>query len=223
MAAIDKMQYEIPHRLFITGTDTGIGKTMVSAILMAGLNGKYWKPIQSGLEEMTDTELIRKMTGFDDDHFYPETYRLKLPLSPHASAAAENISIDLNAFQFPETDHHLIVEGAGGIMVPLNDHHFMLDLIKKLDIPVLLVTRSELGTINHSLLSLEQLRRHGINVFGVVMNGPKNPGNRDAIERYGNTQVLAEIEPLSNINLQTLRNTFLECTNFTAAFHNEVH
>jgi dethiobiotin synthetase len=216
------MHNEIPRRLFVTGTDTGIGKTMVSAILMAGLNGRYWKPVQSGLEEMTDTEWIREMTGLDSDHFYPETYRLKLPLSPHASAAAENISIDLDAFQLPETDQHLIVEGAGGVMVPLNDHHFMLDLMKKLDIPVLLVTRSELGTINHTLLSLEQLRRYGIDAFGVVMNGPENPGNRDAIERFGNTQVLAEIELLSKINPQTLMKAFWDYFSNSEISHNKV-
>ncbi|MBM3131857.1 MAG: dethiobiotin synthase [Chloroflexi bacterium] len=163
---------EFPRRLFITGTDTGIGKTVVSAILMAGLDGTYWKPVQSGTEEGSDTEWVRRATGLPMSHFLPETYGLKRPLSPHASAAMEGVRIELDAFRVPETKGHLIVEGAGGIMVPLNDRHLMVDLMKRLGFPVLLVARRTLGTINHGLLSLEQLRRHGIEVFGVVMNGP---------------------------------------------------
>ncbi len=205
------IENQIPRQLFVTGTDTGIGKTVISAILMAGLKGKYWKPIQSGLEETTDTQWIKEVTTLPENHFFPETYRLKQPLSPHASAAAEGIHIDLEAFQLPNTEEHLIVEGAGGIMVPLNETHLMLDLMKKLDIPVLLVARSELGTINHTLLSLEQMRRHGVEVFGVIMNGPRNPNNREAIEHFGNVSVRAEIEPLSEINRNILHHTFRQC------------
>lgn len=199
---------DLPHGIFITGTDTGVGKTVVSAILQAGLRGIYWKPIQSGLEQMTDTEWIRKITGLPEHHFLPETLRLKRPLSPHASAEAEGIHIELDTFQLPETKEYLIVEGAGGIMVPLNERHFMLDLMKRLGLPILLVARSALGTINHTLLSLEKLRREGLEVFGVVMNGPKNPVNRKAIEYYGKVKVCVEIEPLPSINPKTLRETF---------------
>jgi len=181
---------------------------VVSAILMAGLRGIYWKPIQSGLEEMTDSDWIHAMTGLPENHFLPEAYRLKRSCSPHAAAAAESLRIELAAFELPETQEYLIVEGAGGIMVPLNERHFMLDLMKKLSIPVVLVTRSELGTINHTLLSLEQLRRKGLEMFGVVMNGPRNSENRKALEHYGNVNVLAEIEPLPEINPQTLRLAF---------------
>ncbi len=201
---------EFPPKLFVAGTDTGVGKTVVSAILVAGLKGKYWKPVQSGLEEMTDTDWIRAATELLDNHFYPETYRLQRPLSPHASAAAENIHIELESFQLPKTNDPLIVEGAGGIMVPLNKKHLMLDLMKKLNIPILLVARTELGTINHTLLSLEQLRRHGLEIFGVILNGPKNPGNRKAIEHFGKVKVLAEIEPMDAINSETLKHAFLE-------------
>lgn len=197
-----------PRQLFVTGTDTGIGKTVISAILLAGLKGTYWKPVQSGLEDITDTEWIRQMTGLPESHFCEETYRLKLPVSPHASAAAEGIRIDLESFQSPDFKGHLIVEGAGGIMVPLNEHHLMLDLMKKLGIPVLLVARTELGTINHTLLSLEQLNRHKLEVFGVVLNGPRNQSNREAIEHFGNINVVAEIEPLLDINPETFRKAF---------------
>ncbi|MCK9276105.1 MAG: dethiobiotin synthase [Syntrophales bacterium] len=202
------MMEEFPRRLFVAGTDTDVGKTVISAILMAGLQGSYWKPIQSGLEETTDTEWVRLATGLPDIHFFPETCRLSRALSPHASAAVQGVRIDLPSFRLPETEDHLIVEGAGGILVPLNERDFMVDLIDYLNLPVLLVARSTLGTINHTLLSLEQLKVRGLTVLGVVMNGPANPGNREAIEYYGNTKVLAEIESLSKIEPPILKETF---------------
>ena len=145
---------------------------------MAGLDGFYWKPIQSGLDEITDTEWVREHTGLPDDHFFSETYRLTLPLSPHASALHDGVRIDLDYFHVPEIPAlgHLIIEGAGGVMAPLNETHLMTALIKRLGAPVLLIARSSLGTINHTLLSLEQLRREGIDVMGVVINGPEEPG-----------------------------------------------
>jgi len=202
-----------PRRVFITGTDTGIGKTVVAAILMAGLKGVYWKPIQSGLEEMSDTEWIKQNTGLPDNHFREETYRLHKPLSPHASAAKEVLRISMSAFEIPNIGEkkHLIIEGAGGVMVPLNEKHLMIDLIKKLEAPALLVSLSSLGTINHTLLSIRELRRNGIEVMGVIINGPKNRINRDAIEHYGEIDVLAEIEPLSVINSLNLKQCFADC------------
>lgn len=207
------MKGSFPNRLFITGTGTGVGKTVVSAILVAGLQGRYWKPVQCGLDEITDTQWVREYTGMPESCFYPETYRLKHPLSPHTAAAKEGVDIKLDNFHIPglKEQEPLIVEGAGGIMVPLNDHHFMLDLIKKLNFPVLLVTSSLLGTINHTLLSLEQMKRDKIDVFGVVMNGPKNPENRKAIEHFGKVDVCGEIEHLPTIN----RKKLIECFTFT--------
>lgn len=205
-----KERVEFPDRLFITGTDTGVGKTLTAAILMAGLRGIYWKPVQSGLEEITDTDWIRNKTGLPDNHFCPETYRLRLPLSPHASAAHDGIRIDLEAFQVPVTmkSGHLIIEGAGGILVPLNDRDFMLDLMEKTGAQILLVSATSLGTINHTLLSIGQLRRRGLKIMGVVMNGEKNEGNREAIEHYGKVKVLAEVEPLAAIGPTTLKRCF---------------
>ncbi|MFC1868345.1 dethiobiotin synthase [Thermodesulfobacteriota bacterium] len=207
---MNSKRIRFPDRLFITGTGTGIGKTVISAILMAGLRGIYWKPVQSGLDDITDTEWVRDKTGLPETHFRPETYRLQLPLSPHASAAHDGVRIDLEAFQRPQMEKrdHLIIEGAGGIMVPLNECCFMTDLMKKLESPILLVSSSSLGTINHTLLSLEQLKRKGLEVMGVVMNGPKNSINRKAIEDYGRIPVLAEIEPLQVINPQSLKQTY---------------
>lgn len=191
------------RKIFITGTDTGVGKTLVAAILMAGMdNTCYWKPIQSG--PPSDTRTVREMTGLAADRFLPETYRLKHPLSPHAAARRQGIRIRLDDFRIPALADGLVVEGAGGIMVPINANHLMLDLVKRLALPVILVARSTLGTINHTLLSLDVLNRHGIAVTGVVMNGPRNPSNKDAIETYGQTRVILEIEPLRPINRDAL-------------------
>lgn len=204
---------KFPSRLFITGTDTDVGKTVISAILMAGLKGVYWKPVQSGLDDITDTQWIKEKTELPNAHFHPETYRLTLPLSPHAAAAHDGIRIDLNAFEIPKTkpSDTLIIEGAGGILVPLNDRHFMVDLMIKLKAHIILVSRSSLGTINHTLLSLDFLKRKGLKVMGVVMNGERNPDNKEAIERYGKVKVLAQVEPIPMLNKKSLQKSFEEC------------
>ena len=205
----------IPERIFITGTDTGIGKTLISAVLLAGLKGKYWKPVQSGIEDITDTQWIMEKSGLGESHFLEETYRLQQPLSPHAAAEADGVHIDLDKFQIPDTDkgETLIIEGAGGIMVPLNDKILMTDLIRKCDAPVILVTDSQLGTINHTLLSTTYLKGMGISIFGIIMNGQKNSINRDAIEHFGKVEVIAEIEYLKTVNPETLKKCFIN--NFT--------
>jgi dethiobiotin synthetase len=205
-----------PRAFFVTGTDTGVGKTLVCAVLMKGLPAAYWKPIQSGVEETTDTDWLRKATALPDSHFLPEAYRLTRPLSPHAAAEIDGVRICLDDLHLPESNQfrHLIVEGAGGVMAPLNAHQFIKDLIDRLNLPVLLVARSALGTINHTLLSLQCLRQAGIDVLGVVMNGPNNGINRRAIEFYGGIKVLAEIDMLPKITPQTLSEAFVKYFNF---------
>jgi dethiobiotin synthetase len=202
---------ELPERLFIAGTDTDVGKTVVSAILMAGKQAAYWKPVQSGTQETTDSEWIRRMTGLPDECFVPETYVLSQPLSPHAAAAIEGVCINLSAFSVPEKETYprLIVEGAGGVMVPLNNDHFMIDLIRHLKLPVVLVARSALGTINHTLMSLCLLRKKKIPVVGVVMNGPPDKINKDAIETYGQIPVIAEVDRLSGFDLDGLQKAYI--------------
>ncbi len=199
------MMFRFPSEFFVAGTDTGVGKTVVAAILTAGLGGIYWKPVQSGLDGVADTERVRRLTGLGETHFAPETYRLRHPLSPHAAAELEGVRIELDRFQLPtHPSSTLIVEGAGGIMVPLSQEHTMLDLMKCFHLPVLLVARSALGTINHTLLSVEQLRRHGLELLGVVLNGPRNHSNRQAIEQHGQVPVLAQIEPMERIHSRSL-------------------
>ena len=203
----------LPTRIFVTGTSTDIGKTVVSGILVAGLRAHYWKPVQTGLNAGTDTDWIRRHTAIPESRIHRETYSLQQYLSPHAAAALEDVEIKLDAFAIPDVpvDEFLVVEGAGGVMVPLNRQHYMLDLIKSLDIPVLLVVDSQLGTINHTLLSLLQLRRCGIAIVGVVMNGPKNQGNRESLEFYGEVPILAEIEQLTDLNPASLEICFQQC------------
>lgn len=218
------MATNFPDTLFITGTDTEVGKTVVSSVLMVGLQAEYWKPVQSGTEAGTDTQWIQSKTGLPDDCFHPEAYLLRHFLSPHAAAAREGITIDLSAIHLPKRrrTRHLIVEGAGGILAPLNERETMADLIKKLNLPVLLVARSVLGTINHTLLSLEKLRHIGAQVLGVVMNGPKNKENRAAIEGFGNIHVVGEIPPMPEITPQVLLNTFQHGFRFDVLLNSKI-
>jgi dethiobiotin synthetase len=202
-----------PKQFFVTGTDTDVGKTVASAMLTLGLKAAYWKPIQSGLEPITDTDYLRQVTQLDDSHFLPERFRLTQPLSPHASAAIDGVEIALSDFQLPKAEQdylqdYLIVEGAGGLMVPINQNTFIIDLIEYLNLPVCLVARSRLGTINHTLLSIAQLRRSKIPILGVILNGPENSLNRAAIAHYGQVPILGELLPLDPVNSTTLLNAF---------------
>jgi dethiobiotin synthetase len=198
----------IPNKFFISGTDTDVGKTMVSAILALGLRATYWKPIQCGNEPSSDSQWL-KSVGVDETHILPERYKLKNPLSPHRAAELEGVSISLDDFELPKVEtEYLIVEGAGGLMVPLNSKDMVIDLAAKLQLPLLLVARSGLGTINHTVLSVMALQQKNIPLIGVVMNGEPNPANKAAIEHYGKTTVLAEIPTIANINSDGLLNAF---------------
>lgn len=199
----------IPPAFVVSGTDTDVGKTVVSALLCKGLNAGYWKPVQAGIEPTTDTKSVQEWTGLPGSHFYPETYRLKAPMSPHAAAEREGIEISLQKFRLPDfTQNHLVVEGAGGLAVPLNRNEYITDLILYLGLPVLLVARSGLGTINHTLLSLEHLNRLGIRLMGVILNGPANPSNVDAIRHFGKVDHLYSLEPVDQLTPKSLAQHF---------------
>ena len=176
-------------KIFITGTDTNVGKTLVSAWLCLHSGADYWKPVQAGVEPETDSATVARLSG---TRVHAETWRLALPASPHLAAQREGVHIQLQDFQAPAAKK-LIIEGAGGALVPLNERDVMTDLIAKLDCPVIVVARSTLGTINHTCLTLEALRTRGLEVLGVVMNGEPNADNRAAIEQYGRVPVLAEL------------------------------
>lgn len=176
----EKLSGPTHKALFITGIGTEIGKTVCSAILTKYFNADYWKPVQSGDLDFSDSMKIKTWVG-KDVVCHPEAYRFKLAASPHQSAKEEGVMIDLNKIYLPETRNHLIVEGAGGLMVPLNDHKYIIDLIEKLDIPVALVIRNYLGCINHTLLSMMALVQKGIKIQYTILNGNFPPDTERVI------------------------------------------
>lgn len=190
--------------VFVTGTDTGVGKTLVSAWVVRGWQADYWKPIQSGTVDGTDAETVRLLAGMAVERIHPSRWSLRAPLSPHEAARREGARIALSDFTLPETPRPLVVEGAGGVLVPLNEHDLMVDLMVRLGLPALIVARSGLGTLNHTLLTIEALRRRAVPLFGVVMVGPANPANRAAIEHHGQVTVLAELPVLQPLSPETL-------------------
>ena len=196
-----KKSMQRPNGVFVTGTDTGIGKTLVSAILARAWGADYWKPVQTGVaEEPGDTDTVAQLAQLPPERLHLPAYVLQAPLSPWAAATLEDTVVDATSIVPPATRAPLIVEGAGGLYVPIDDTHMMIDLIARLGMPVVLAARSGLGTINHTLLSLEALKRRGIPILGVVMSGPPSAGNKEAIERFGGVRVLAEIAPLPRVD-----------------------
>lgn len=195
-------------KIFISGTDTDVGKTLVSSWLCQHWGAHYWKPIQSGLCGPTDSQTVATLSGA---YCHPEAYRLTEPLSPHRAAEIDGVTIDLQHCVVPRAER-LVIEGAGGLLVPLNASTLVIDLIAHCNAPVILVARSSLGTINHTLLSLEALKKRGLPVLGVVMMGhspigaPTTPhaNNRAALEHYGGVPVLAEFPYLTECTRASL-------------------
>ena len=184
-------------QFIIAGIGTEIGKTVVSAILTAGLKADYWKPVQSGDIETGDAYWIRKWVPSATIH--PSTYALTQPLSPHSAAEIDGITIELEKFKVP-TDQSLIIELAGGIMVPLNDHETNLDLIKQLNLPVILVSKNYLGSINHTLLSYEILKQQGVQMAGIVFNGPENSSGEKFILNHTGLPLVLRVNTENELN-----------------------
>lgn len=200
----------MPKQFFITGTDTGVGKTHVAAILTYGLQAHYWKPIQSGIEDETDTELVARITKLPEHHFIKEAYRFKKPRSPHEAAAAEGVVIDIDKIRLPNISNNLIIEGAGGLHVPISWNFWMIDLIKSFHIPVILVTRTQLGTLNHTLLSLEALKNRSIPIAGYIMTGPYDYENEQSLKKLTDVPFLGYVPYKSNWTSADLTKTFNE-------------
>jgi dethiobiotin synthetase len=200
----------MPKQFFITGTDTGIGKTVVSALMCAATSGFYWKPIQTGAIEGTDRSAVMRYAQLPPERTISEVYCFDEPVSPHLAASSAGVRIELERLPQLITREReaLVVEGAGGVLVPINDTQFMTDLMQWLGLPVLLASKSSLGTINHTLLSLAALRRCGLQIRGVVMVGPPNRANRQAIEKYGNVQVVGTLPWLPKIDRMHLLEVF---------------
>ena len=200
------------HGAFVTGTDTEIGKTITSSVLVAALraSGKvgYWKPIQTGIEEDNDTAEVHRLAACTEDEIVDEGIRLPRPLSPHLSArlAGREIAIPelIRISGGLASERFWVVEGAGGLLVPINEREMIADLIEALGLPSLVAAKSGLGTINHTLLTLGELRRRSLQVAGVILVGPPNRENRAAIEKYGNTAVLAEVQPLDPLDSRSI-------------------
>lgn len=196
--------------LFVTGTDTGVGKTLISALLCAALEGVYWKPIQTGASEDSDRRTVMELAELDAERTVPECYVFDPPVSPHLAAEWAGKTIDLSSIRPPagKLSGPLIVEGAGGVMVPVNDREFMLDLMCRLALPVVVVARSALGTVNHSLLTLGALERAGLAVKGVILVGTPNRDNERTIEHYGCAPILGRVPLLEVINRAALLEVF---------------
>jgi dethiobiotin synthetase len=190
-------------QLVIAGTDTDVGKTVVSALVTQGLNAHYWKPVQSGLADGTDSERVARLIGLPPQRRLPEAYRLTAPVSPHWAAERDGVVIDPARLALPALDP-LVVEAAGGLLVPLSRHWLQIEQIAAWGLPVLLVARSGLGTLNHTLLSLEALWARAIPVLGLVLNGPPHADNPRTLEQLGGVPVLAQLPPLDPLDATAL-------------------
>jgi dethiobiotin synthetase len=200
----------MPSRFFITGTDTGIGKTVVSALLCAALDAIYWKPIQTGTREGTDCATVIRLAGIPRSRTLPEAYRFAPPVSPHLAAHRARVRIEFRKINLPKMSprENLIAEGAGGALVPINETQLTTHLMKHLKLPVLLVARTSLGTINHTLLSIAALRAARLDLRGVIMVGKPNRDNLSAIEHYGHIAVLGTLPFLAKLNRESLLRAF---------------
>lgn len=198
-----------PH-IVVTGTDTGIGKTVFSAALTGALNAFYWKPIQSGLEEETDMQAVLRLSGIPPAHVLPELYRLKTPASPHLAAEIDGIAIDPAKLVLPTVAGPVVVEGAGGLMVPLTRETTYIDQMARWRAPVVLCARTTLGTINHTLLSVEALRRREIPLLGVAFIGDENPDTERTITEMGHVKRLGRLPSLAVLTPDALRIAFAQ-------------
>lgn len=190
--------------LFVTGIGTGIGKTIVSAVLVEKLKADYWKPVQSGDLDNSDTLKVKSLVSNDRSVFHPETYRLTEPYSPHKSADIDGIVIQSDKFVQPKTDNTLIIEGAGGLMVPLNAHFLMIDLIKQLNADVVLVSQNYLGSINHTLLSAAILKQYGIIIKGIIFNGKTDSYSESYILQYTGIKLLGRLPEFGEVDKQAV-------------------
>lgn len=185
-------------KYFVTGISTDVGKTVVSAVLVEHLKADYWKPIQAGDLDFSDTDKVKALVSNTKSKFFPNAYALKTPMSPHAAAKIDGVTIDVDKIKIPSTNNNLVIEGAGGLLVPLNDEATILDIIPK-DAIVVVVINHYLGSINHSLLTLELLKQKGFTV-NIVYNGDKNLASESIIESKTKLKVLSRVPYFENLS-----------------------
>lgn len=195
-------------RIVVTGTDTGIGKTVFAAALAGALDATYWKPVQSGLDDETDSGAVQRLSGLPAERILPERYRLKTPASPHLAAAIDGIEIDVAALDLPDVARPLVVEGAGGLMVPLTREVTYIDVFGRWRAPLVLCARTSLGTINHTLLSIEAIRARDIPLLGVAFLGEENAESEQIITELGRTRRLGRLPWLATLDAAALRAAF---------------
>lgn len=194
--------------IVVSGTDTGVGKTVFAAALTRALGARYWKPVQAGLDEATDSASVAALAGLSPERVIPEAYRLRTPASPHIAAEIDGVAIDLDRLAPPEVDGPLVIEGAGGLLVPLTRSLLTIDLFARWDFPVVLVARTELGTINHTLLSLEALHARGATTLGVAFVGADRPDTIATIAAFSGAKVLGRLPRLDPLTPEALAAAF---------------
>lgn len=197
-------------RVVVTGTDTGIGKTVFAAALAGALDAFYWKPVQAGLDEETDREAVMRLSGLSEQRMLREAYRLKTPASPHLAAKIDGVTIDPRMLALPNVDRPLVIEGAGGLMVPLAENLTYIDVMAQWAAPVALCARTTLGTINHSLLSIEALRARNVPLLGVAFIGDENSESERIVCKMGQVRHLGRLPVLAPLTGETLRTAFAQ-------------
>ena len=191
-------------KFIICGTDTDIGKTLISSFFVRGLNSFYWKPIQSGIVSETDSQAVARLAKVNSSKIIKEAYIFREPVSPHWAAEIDQKVINFNLLNLPNVDGSLIVETAGGLMVPITRNYLQIDQIKKWNIPVILVCRSGLGTLNHTLLSIEALKKRNIKILGLVINGKKHLDNPKTLSEFSGLPIIAEFPFIQKIDSNNL-------------------
>lgn len=192
------------RKIFVTGIGTDVGKTVVSAILVEALKADYWKPVQAGTYYATDSENVKKWISNDKTIIHPEAYKLREHKSPHEASEIEGVKIDFEKIVLPQTNNTLVIEGAGGAMVPLNEKYFIIDLIKKFNPEVIVVIQNYLGSINHSLLTIDALKQRGIKIIGLVFNGSPHEPSKQIIESYCGLCTISWITKEPTINKEVI-------------------
>jgi dethiobiotin synthetase len=187
-------------RIFVTGIGTEVGKTVISAILTEALQADYWKPIQAGDLHHSDTHKVVELISNSKSNFHGETFRLNQPMSPHAAAERDGVEIKLTDFKTPPTDSHLVIEGAGGLMVPINTKDCIIDLIEQSEAEVVLVSRNYLGSINHTLLSIEALQKRNIPIKGIIFNSSENKDTESIILSMSGVLCLGRVDEEDSID-----------------------
>ena len=191
-------------KFIVCGTDTDVGKTLISSFFVRGLGSFYWKPIQSGLVGETDSEYVQRVSQISKKRILKEAYIFSNPVSPHWAAEIDQLQINRSNLNLPKIEEPLIVETAGGLMVPITRDFLQIDQIKVWDLPVILVCRSSLGTLNHTLLSIEALRKRNINILGLIINGEKHLDNPKTLEQFSGLPIIAEFPLIKNLSVNNL-------------------